>query len=68
MLMVTPTGSMLRAFRGGLDQGALVACSPRLLPIAYCLLPIAYCLLPIAYCLLPIAYCLLPIGAEFHAR
>jgi len=33
MLMVTPTGSMLRMFRGGLDQGAVVAWSlcPRLL-------------------------------------
>jgi hypothetical protein len=27
MLMVTPTGSMLRVFRGGLDQGAVVAWS-----------------------------------------
>jgi hypothetical protein len=33
MLMVTPTGSMLRAFRGGLDQGAVVAWSLRPLPI-----------------------------------
>jgi hypothetical protein len=33
MLMVTPTGSMLRAFRGGLDQGAVVAWSLCPLPI-----------------------------------